>query len=149
MTDNEIIEALRFCSDPDTCSDDCSFYVEGETVHECTTKLSVAALDLIQRQQEEIEVLKKKADVYDSYPMKVLVGHNSEVFSKTWEDYIDFISDVAAEGVKEFADKVVKQLEELEKEQLKIYKEYLNGEDYRIATILNKALDIVKGVQNE
>ena len=55
MTDNEIIKALRFCSDPDTCSDDCSFYVEGETVHECTTKLSVAALDLIQRQQERID----------------------------------------------------------------------------------------------
>lgn len=57
MTDNEIIEALRFCSDPDTCSDDCSFYVESESIHECTTKLSVAALDLIQRQQEQIKAL--------------------------------------------------------------------------------------------
>ena len=55
MTDNEIVKALRFCSDPDTCSDDCSFYVEGESIHECTTKLSVAALDLIQRQNERID----------------------------------------------------------------------------------------------
>lgn len=55
MTDNEIIKALRFCSDQDTCSDDCSFYVEGETVHECTTKLSVAALALIKRQQERMD----------------------------------------------------------------------------------------------
>lgn len=74
MTDNEIIKALRFCSDPDTCSDDCSFYVEDETIHECTTKLSAAALDLIKRKQERIEAL----EFLDGHRMYAVLGELEE-----------------------------------------------------------------------
>ena len=94
MTANEIIKALRFCSDPDTCSYDCSFYVEGETVHECTTKLSVAALDLIRRQQAEIEDWKAEN-------ARMCAERDAHIVTN------NFIKDKA---VKEFAEKLKNEI---------------------------------------
>ena len=53
MTDNEIIKALKFCSE-DSCNN-CPAYDEKIGIEECATKLSQNALDLINRQQAEIE----------------------------------------------------------------------------------------------
>ena len=137
MTDNEIIKALRFCSDPDTCSCDCSFYVEGETVHECTTKLSVAALDLIQRQQEEIDRLKKENNI---------LSQNSDTafqdgLNEAQDLYAEQIkNEIKAEAVKEFADRIVERLEEEKKDS--------NTDVYAYGAY-KKAIAIVKGVQNE
>ena len=136
MTDNEIIKALECCTNDDN-EPNCEECTKRPHIY-CICELLEEAYGLIQRQRTEIEVLKKKADAYDSYPMKVLVGHNSEVYSKTWEDYIDFISDVAAEGVKEFADKIVEQLEKEKSDW---------NDDYNVP--INRAIEIVKGVQNE
>lgn len=131
MTDNEIIKALRFCSDPDTCSDDCSFYVEGETVHECTTKLSVAALDLIQRQQEELDRLERHTKMHD---------------------------EIQAEAVKEFADRIVEMLEGMVQYNRDLILHYSGKRDVTvpigyqtrgIEISIEVVKDVVKGVQNE
>lgn len=60
MTDTEIIKALECCSG-ETCLG-CS--LDGKYIGslECTTELSEVALDLIQRQQEELEKLKNSRD---------------------------------------------------------------------------------------
>lgn len=121
MTDSEIIKALRFCSDPDTCSDTCSFYVEGETIGDCTTKLSVAALDLIQRQQEQIKAL--------------IAGQ--ETLQKHF-----------AEEKK----RIIEQLEEEQADSGRLYGYFKNHNTYQTTGYqegLNKAIDIVKGVQDE
>lgn len=146
MTDAEIIKALEFCSNEKCAGEKCPLHERTVCTKECLSMISGYSLDLIQRQQEEVERLKKKVAYYDSYPNKVLVGHNSEVLSKTWEDYIEFISDVAAEGVKEFADKVVKQLEAEIESSDKYIREYDDSEVQKAwKKGLRKALEIVKG----
>ena len=61
MTDNEIIKALECCSGG-TCLECC---LEEKYIGsiECTTELSAAALDLIQRQQEELKKYKQTITV--------------------------------------------------------------------------------------
>ena len=63
MTDNEIIKALECCknslSEKDACGD-CPLYEEEEVT--CITILSKNALDLINRQKAEIDILIRKKE---------------------------------------------------------------------------------------
>ncbi len=81
MTDNEIKENLEDCGCP-----------------EC-----MAILALINRQKAEIERLEKQAD---EYPFKCKVGNNSEIHSKSIEDYDRLIFDISSEAIKEFAERL-------------------------------------------
>ena len=63
MTDNEIIKALECCLDisPSTCKNCPLFNVTNSTMV-CSKIATKSALDLITRQQAEIERLKKKVE---------------------------------------------------------------------------------------
>lgn len=146
MTDAEIMKALECCSANNQRCYGCPLHMDC-TAGVPSRNIARAALELIDRQQEVIKVLKKKADAYDEYPIKVLVGHNSKVHSKTLEDYADFIGDVAKEGIKEFANKIVEQLKEAAiKENVPAYKWDVQV-DYYLR--LSKAIEIVEGGANE
>lgn len=89
MTDAEIIKALEYCADASYCCN-CAFDDEGESVSECTSKLTEAALDLIQRQQELIENWKAENT-------RVCAERDAHIVTN------NFIKDKA---VKEFADRL-------------------------------------------
>lgn len=94
MTDNDIIKALECCSKDTYICKECQLYVE----RKCMRKLNSLALDLINRQQAEIERL------------------------KGWQDLLkaEKHSLIKAEAVKEFAEKVKKELSLLKKECRKV-----------------------------
>ena len=83
MEDREIIKALECCRHV-SCVDGCP--LNGEI--DCGTKLVVNALDLIQRQQAELDRLERHTKMHD---------------------------EIQAEAVKEFADRIVEQLKESSK----------------------------------
>ncbi len=83
MTDKEIIKALECCTKPYCNNNECPLHQNTVNTKDCITQLSTNALDLINRQQAEIERLKKgwKVDVIETENIK-------------------------AETIKEFAEKV-------------------------------------------
>lgn len=65
MTRDEIVTALRCCSDIDgefECSTTCAFFKTSDELGDCCTKKNVAAADLIENQQRHIEALLKAND---------------------------------------------------------------------------------------
>lgn len=65
MTRDEIVTALRCCSDIDgefECSTTCPFFKTSDELGDCCTKKNVAAADLIENQQRHIEALMKDND---------------------------------------------------------------------------------------
>lgn len=96
MTDKEIIKGLEkelYHAD----------YHDLDYEDNVPVSLLKNAYTLIIRQQAEIEKLKKKDE---EYPFKCIVGNNSEIHSKTMKDYDRLISDISAEAIKEFAEKL-------------------------------------------
>ncbi len=59
MNDNEIIKALKCCAESGHCAEHCPLDDPNDDIQECTSILSAAALDLINRQNAEIEKLKQ------------------------------------------------------------------------------------------
>ena len=104
MTDNEIIKALGFCKNV-YCNGDCPLSDDSL----CAETLARNTLDLIQRQQAEIDRLKKENDI---------LSQNSDTafqdgLNEAQDLYAEQIKDeIKAEAVKEFADRIVEQLEE-------------------------------------
>lgn len=96
MTDNKIIKALECCKkdDCDNCPNDFG---------NCYANLSGYALDLINRQQAEIEKLKAEED---KYPFKCVMPFNSMICSKSIEDYDRLINDIGVDAIKGFADRL-------------------------------------------
>jgi hypothetical protein len=89
MTDNEIIKALECCMDEMGCKKGCPCFDPKAKGSNCTiSKIGIEkiALDLINRQQAEIERLEK---VNDSFT-----------------DIGKLYSEVKAEAIKEFADRL-------------------------------------------
>lgn len=105
MTDNEIIKALELCfaekGTKQTCGK-CPYHKFGEL---CKVKRDKDALDLINRQQEEIERLKAEDE---KYPFKCVMPFNSMVCSKSIEDYDRLVGDIGADAIKEFWGKLKK-----------------------------------------
>ena len=62
MTDKEIIKALEICHHKE-CSKDCPYLM----VSKCVDELEKDALDLINRQQAEIEQWKEEANKYQKF----------------------------------------------------------------------------------
>lgn len=59
MTDQDIIKALECCTPNDVCCcEDCAYYPEKYNTAGCINELMTNVLDLINRQQAEIESLK-------------------------------------------------------------------------------------------
>lgn len=107
MTDNETIKALECCTgiiNIESCSQ-CPAYVG---CADCVDILREESLALINRQQAEIERLQKELSAKrpsEEYPFKVKVGNNSEIHSKSIEDYDRLLIDISAEAIKEFIKK--------------------------------------------
>ena len=97
MTDNEIIKALECCaSECFNACDNCPFYKQCEN----DEQLSKFALDLINRQQAEIERLKKGC--------KKLV-EKQKLYKDNMQATREFqIEQAKAEAIKEFAEKLCK-----------------------------------------
>lgn len=65
MTDNEIIKALEVCANNGDC-EECAINPHHGNYGYCTSLAIKAALDLIKRQQEKIEMLKAQNGVYET-----------------------------------------------------------------------------------
>ena len=67
MTKEEIVTALRCCAEIDgefECSTTCAFFKTSDELGDCCTKKNVAAADLIENQQREIEALRNELCQY-------------------------------------------------------------------------------------
>lgn len=80
MTDNEIIKALKCCQGNVDCAN-CPYYENNH--HQCGDNLNKDVLDLINRQQAEIDELNNTIDALEN-----------------------FIPKVKAEAIKEFAERL-------------------------------------------
>ena len=65
--------------------------------------IAIKAIKESNRQQAEVESLKEQLE---EYPFKCKVGNNSEIHSKSIQDYDRLIDDIQAEAVKEFAERL-------------------------------------------
>ena len=119
LENNEIIKALECCKTGDC--DNCPFYGRKE---DCEVELPEEALNLINRQQEEIERL-QKANGLLKYLKEAV--HRVEIGGK--EEIVDYVSEeafqnaitkrinlmcnvqtVKAEAIKDFEDKAIKRI---------------------------------------
>lgn len=127
MTDNEIIKALGFVAR--YCKDE---YNEIRVDH-----LLLSTLDLIKRQQEEIEKLKVRAIVCET--RELLLDHATLV-RVNWGDAL--VNAVKVKAIKEFAEKTDKMITE-------IYNKHIFGnndlEDEEKEAIMDFSLDVTSG----
>lgn len=91
MTDKDIIKALECCANAThkDCKNCPLFVVDG-----CVKTMSTNALDLIKRQQAEIEQWKEEANKYQTL----------------WCIVIDDIETSQSEAIKEFADRLKEEI---------------------------------------
>ena len=124
MTDKDIIKALKCCGNVANCCDECPIISKLKDDCKCCQYLSANALDLINRQQAEIEELKiinehlatfnieNEAEIKrlkaeeEKYPFKCVMPFNSMVCSKSIEDYDRLVGDIGADAIKEFAERL-------------------------------------------
>jgi hypothetical protein len=106
MTDEQTIKAFEYCMNQNECRSCCPYDDDEDTNEGCTSKLVEDVLDLIKRQQAEIERLKEEIRKFERYPVIVGVGNNCLVLTRSLDDYDKFIGDVSAEAIKEFAERV-------------------------------------------
>ena len=97
MTDNEIIKALRECTNNGYNSEDgtcrrCPLQDFSPAPEECMTELLRNALNLINRQQAEIERSKTECGLAK--------------FDKYKAEFEEFRAEIKAEAIKEFEDKI-------------------------------------------
>lgn len=104
MTDNEIIKALECCVTDD--GDDCFQCPYGDIVYKpgnggCVNRCHKDALDLINRQQAEIESLKQIIDEEDK---KILKLQKRIIF---WREDLNYQPEkIKSEAIKEFAERL-------------------------------------------
>lgn len=119
MTDKHLIETMKICC-AGACDWSCNYDFDKHP--ECMESLLQDALELIQRQQERIERLKDNLDAV----LKERADHT--------------------EAIEEFVDKVVDQLEE---QTAYVGCSFAPKEKMTKIIKTDKAIAIVKGVQNE
>ena len=106
MTDKEIKKALECCA-TDTCfTNSCPFEDEsdGFDISKCTSSLSRIALDLLNRQQAEIERLKDE-NLQSEYPARIRVD-DFLVCANSLGEWLEFCDSLKAEAIKELAERV-------------------------------------------
>jgi tRNA isopentenyl-2-thiomethyl-A-37 hydroxylase MiaE len=109
MTDNEIKKALECCTSNRTTCEKCPcFGAEIKDKITCELKMTKNALDLINRQQAEIERYK---ETYGCYPVWNVPCENVFVLSMSCDDYEDFKNQLKAEAIKEFANEILSPFE--------------------------------------
>lgn len=101
MTNNDIIKALEWCANGGDCKE-CAINPHKGNYGYCTSLALKAAIDLINRQQAEIEKLQKELPE-NKYGNRVKVK-NGLICTNTLEDYDRLIGDISAEAIKEFAE---------------------------------------------
>ena len=74
MTDKEIIKALECCAEGFKCRSTCPYIDE----QDCTSRLFKDAVDLINRQQAEIERLQEAKNTYERVLKKTLAAIRTE-----------------------------------------------------------------------
>lgn len=89
MTDNEIINNIIWCMNPNNACADCPYYELRQSL-DCVSSLFGDTVDLINRQKAEIERLRDTLKIY----------HN----------YNPAIKRAKAEAVKEFAERLIQSL---------------------------------------
>ena len=117
MTDKKIIKALECCS-----TDNCTHcvYDDGlESLNDCTLRLTTDALDLINRQQSEIDRLKD--DIF--------------CISNERDAWKDTVNTTATEAIKEFINELMIQMPE------HMMRTKPQPEEWRIKRWLNFDLD--------
>lgn len=62
MTDNELMELLQYCGDENNTCQGCPFLKNNESRNFCQEKLHREALEVIQRQKQEIKSYKAGAE---------------------------------------------------------------------------------------
>lgn len=114
MTDNEIIKALECCGDPYSVCAECPIKDD----HGCNEQLANYALDLINRQQAEIEKLKKEIQITkDAYTM--LQTKNEIIKSEAVKEFAERLKEMATQGFWETDAYVgVEQIDSLVKEMV-------------------------------
>lgn len=110
MTDEQIIKALECCATDD--GDDCFQCPYGNIVYKpgnggCVNRCRKDALNLINRQKEEIERLKKKN--------KILIKNADTAFQDGLDENRDLFKkevepEIRAEAIKEFAERVEQEI---------------------------------------
>lgn len=132
MTDKEIIFSLE-CCDNGKCSE-CSFAFKGG----CTLKLRTRALNLINRQQAEIERLESlvKTQGIEIDELNKFANERLDKFTERYD------RNLKAEAIKEFA------------ERLGDYKEYRYNENcdfvpYVSLSDIEKVVSEMVGIENE
>lgn len=138
MTDEQIVMLMERC------------YKKEESVvivqfNSDDTKTEITLDDIlgvVNRKQAEIERLQKELSAKmpsEEYPFKVKVGNNSEIHSKSIEDYDRLLIDISAETIKEFAkelkSEIVNKPSEFSAEKGTV--DFLNGLAHRQHEILN------------
>lgn len=97
MTDNEIIKALECCTE----DEDCSHCPSIKEMPYCSNDIMVGALNLIKRQQEEIEQL--KFEIAKLLPKGCPYAIQVEVSNK-------LEARIKSEAVKEFAERLKERI---------------------------------------
>ena len=97
LADEEVKKALAYCSDPNNTCEKCVLYVADDDNCECASKLRLKALDLINRQQAKIELLKKA----NSFKRNQIDGLTK---------LLKRADEIKAEAIKEFAEELIKRL---------------------------------------
>ena len=102
MTDNEIIKALENLINQKIgcCAEDCAFY-DGK-VHSCAQTIAKYSLDLINRQQEEIEVLEQSKD----NKLLLSLEQENEDLKETIDKLVIDMNKIKTEAIKEFAERL-------------------------------------------
>ena len=91
MTDEEIIKALECCADEDMGCEVCPYWAKGCTVEKDT-------IDLINRQQAEIERLKEE----NKFHRKTITENAQRALEVTIEE----VENAKAEAIKDFAERL-------------------------------------------
>lgn len=105
MTDKEIIKALEICGDDDAGCMECPF----EKQYFCRTTLSSNALDLINRQQAEIERLKNSYKQC-AYERDVFLRENPVEMALLIDEQAEKLKTIKTEAIKEFADRLKEKI---------------------------------------
>lgn len=115
MNDAEIIKALECCRNGDGVCEDCPSNNKRKNGKDCIDGIIREALALINRQQTEIEKLKKDVIDIDNFARdlckeRILNGNKIATF----EDLQSYISKQKSEAVREFAEKLKQKFNGLE-----------------------------------
>lgn len=124
MTDEQIMQGLKWCYQVEGSCGDCPYRPDEIKKAKCHDRLGNDVIDLIKRQQAEIERLKKTNPLFE-YAAKsvhqyiedgktyyldfVNEEYEAEAISKKI-DYICNIQDIRAEAIKEFTDRLKQNL---------------------------------------